>query len=79
MLFWLFPYNSLSNAVGALYVRRYFKEEARVSAMEMVTDIRKSFLEILREIEWMDNLTRYMILEYFFKQNLILYFSNETY
>ncbi|XP_021947553.1 neprilysin-2 isoform X2 [Folsomia candida] len=49
---------SLANAVGALYVRRYFKDEARASAMEMVTDIRKSFLDILKEIEWMDSLTR---------------------
>lgn len=49
---------SLANAVGALYVRRHFKEEARETAVEMVKDIRKSFLEILEEIDWMDRTTK---------------------
>jgi hypothetical protein len=55
---YIFCDNSLANAVGALYVRRNFKEEARAAALEMVTDIRTSFLEILKEIEWMDGTTR---------------------
>ncbi|CAG7786011.1 unnamed protein product, partial [Allacma fusca] len=37
---------SLANAIGSLYVRRHFKEEARSDALEMVGDIRTSFLEI---------------------------------
>ncbi|CAL8147661.1 unnamed protein product [Orchesella dallaii] len=49
---------SLANAVGALYVRRYFKEESRQNAMEMVSDIKVSFLNILDEIDWMDSTTK---------------------
>lgn len=50
--------NSLANAVGALYVRRYFKEESRQNAMEMVLDIKDAFNDILTEIEWMDKTTK---------------------
>ncbi|ODM96912.1 Membrane metallo-endopeptidase-like 1 [Orchesella cincta] len=49
---------SLANAVGSLYVRRYFKEESRLNAMEMVKDIKVSFLDILDEIDWMDSTTK---------------------
>ena len=54
----LLCYDSLSNAVGSLYVRRNFKEEARGAALEMVSDIRRAFLEILNEIDWMDETTK---------------------
>ena len=49
---------SLPIAVGSLYVRRYFKEEAREAVLEMVSDIRHEFLEILNEIDWMDEMTK---------------------
>lgn len=49
---------SLSIAAGALYVRKYFNEEAKKNAMEMVADIRAEFEEILKEVDWMDEKTR---------------------
>ena len=49
---------SLANAVGALYVRRYFQEDAKRSALEMVHDIREEFDHILEKIDWMDDLTK---------------------
>jgi len=49
---------SFGNAVGAMYVREYFEEEARQSAKSMVKDIRDVFDEILGELEWMDEETR---------------------
>ncbi|XP_060518791.1 neprilysin-2 isoform X1 [Cylas formicarius] len=49
---------SLSIASGALYVRKYFNEEARQNAKEMVADIRAEFEEILRKVDWMDQETR---------------------
>lgn len=49
---------SFGNAVGAMYVRQYFEEEARQAANEMVKDIRSVFAEILDELEWMDDETR---------------------
>merc|ERR1711884_306626 len=38
---------SLANAVGALYVRKYFQEDAKRSALDMVHDIRAEFNQIL--------------------------------
>ncbi|KAF7279498.1 hypothetical protein GWI33_007175 [Rhynchophorus ferrugineus] len=49
---------SLSIASGALYVRKYFNEEARQNAKEMVADIRAEFETILKSVDWMDDETR---------------------
>lgn len=49
---------SLPISVGALYVRKYFSEESRQIAIEMVDDIRDEFINILGEISWMDGETR---------------------
>lgn len=49
---------SLSNAVGSLYVNKYFKENAKAAAIDMVKGIREEFTKILREIDWMDDETK---------------------
>ncbi len=49
---------SLANAVGSMYVRRYFKEDAKQSALEMVHDIRNEFEALLNKVDWMDPNTR---------------------
>lgn len=46
-----------------MYVRKYFHEEARQSAIEMVKDIREEFQTILNNVEWMDETTRKNALE----------------
>ncbi|XP_069690199.1 neprilysin-2-like [Periplaneta americana] len=48
----------LSISVGSLYVRKFFKEEAKVKAMEMVEDIRNEFIDILMNVDWMDQKTK---------------------
>lgn len=48
----------LSLSVGSIYVRKYFNEEAKKAALEMVDDIRQEFLHILKEVDWMDDGTR---------------------
>lgn len=45
-------------ASGALYVRKYFNEEARQNAIEMVADIRTEFEDILKKVDWMDEETK---------------------
>ncbi|XP_055373967.1 neprilysin-2 [Condylostylus longicornis] len=50
--------SSLSMAVGSLYVRKHFKEDAKSIAMEMVNGIRQVFKKILQEVAWMDESTR---------------------
>ena len=49
---------SLANAVGSMYVQKYFKEDAKQAALEMVADIRREFDTILDEIDWMDANTK---------------------
>ncbi|XP_012252045.2 neprilysin-2 isoform X2 [Athalia rosae] len=54
---------SLSISTGALYVRKYFNENAKQNAVEMVADIRRQFTKILEKVEWMDETTRRSALE----------------
>lgn len=54
---------SVGIAVGSLYVKKYFNENARQNALEMVGDIREQFTEILKNVEWMDETTRANALE----------------
>lgn len=49
---------SLSIAVGALYVRKYFRQDSKAAALEMVNGIRKEFELLLNEVDWMDEETR---------------------
>lgn len=41
---------SLAISVGAMYVRKYFNEEAKKNAVEMVDDIRQQFTKILKQV-----------------------------
>ena len=45
-------------ATGSLYVRKYFNEDAKASATEMVNAIRSEFETTLETVDWMDNKTR---------------------
>lgn len=49
---------SLPISVGALYVRRYFQQSSKKTAVEMVTGIRAQFEMILAEVPWMDANTK---------------------
>jgi predicted metalloendopeptidase len=49
---------SLPNAVGSLYVSKYFHKQSKSTAVEMVSEIRNQFQLILDEVEWMDEDTR---------------------
>ena len=50
--------NSFPSPVGAMYVRKHFKETAKESMLEMVHDIRLELKKILDRVDWMDDLTR---------------------
>ncbi|MPC12879.1 Membrane metallo-endopeptidase-like 1 [Portunus trituberculatus] len=49
---------SLSHAVGSMYARKFFKEDAKLAADSMVVFIRNEFEKILKTLDWMDPLTR---------------------
>lgn len=53
-----FSFDSLPISVGALYIRKYFTEESKNAALELVNNIRDEFVELLHQISWMDEETR---------------------
>ena len=59
----------MSFASGAMYVRSYFNNNDRESALEMIEDLKDAFKEILSENDWMGESTRNYALE---KANEIL-------
>lgn len=48
----------LSIAVGAMYVRKYFPENSKAAALDMVEGIRDEIGIILKQVDWMDEETR---------------------
>lgn len=54
---------ALPIATSALYVKNFFKQESREIALEMVTSIREEFVKILKDVPWMDALTRQAALD----------------
>ncbi|XP_053693911.1 neprilysin-2-like isoform X1 [Sabethes cyaneus] len=54
---------SLPISVGALYIRKYFREDSKRAALDMVNDIKAIFVGILQKVDWMDEVTRKSALE----------------
>lgn len=54
---------SLPISVGALYIRKYFREDSKRAALDMVNDIKSVFVDILKKVDWMDEVTRVSALE----------------
>lgn len=50
--------SSLPTALSAAFVRKYFKQESKKSALEMVDAIKKEYEEILKKVPWMGEKTR---------------------
>jgi putative endopeptidase len=53
-----FANSRMAQAVGKLYVERYFSEETRASAEELFDYLRRAFAERLATADWMDEETR---------------------
>ncbi|CAF4791124.1 unnamed protein product, partial [Rotaria magnacalcarata] len=45
-------------AVSKLYIKKYFDENARNESLEMIENIRNSFINILDKSTWMDNTSK---------------------
>ncbi|KAE9555968.1 hypothetical protein FO519_000824 [Halicephalobus sp. NKZ332] len=50
--------SKMSYASGAMYVRSFFHEEDKASALEMIENLKTSFKETLAENDWMEESTR---------------------
>jgi putative endopeptidase len=55
----------IGEALGALYVERYFPPEARARAAELIDDLRAVFRDRLERLPWMTETTRRRALEKF--------------
>ncbi|RZF35771.1 hypothetical protein LSTR_LSTR012069 [Laodelphax striatellus] len=55
--------DSFPLAVGAQYVRKFFKEDSKQNAVELVCRIRKEMYKIIEHVDWMDEQTRAAALE----------------
>lgn len=69
--------NNYPHAVGSLYVRKHFKEEAKKSVNEMVENILEAFKGILREIDWMDEDTKANAIDKAEKMSLQMAYADE--
>jgi len=49
---------SLTNAIGAMYAKKYFKAAAKEITDEMVVRVTEEFKIMLKELDWMDEVTR---------------------
>ncbi|XP_014250818.1 neprilysin-2 isoform X2 [Cimex lectularius] len=54
---------SVSLAVSSLYVERYFNDEAKQMALDLVDRVKKEFFHTLETLDWMDEETRKAALE----------------
>ncbi|XP_076320540.1 neprilysin-1-like isoform X3 [Tachypleus tridentatus] len=45
-------------ATGALYVKSHFPSDSKKTAEQIIEDIKRAFMDILEEIDWMDNNTK---------------------
>ncbi|KAF2899680.1 hypothetical protein ILUMI_06498, partial [Ignelater luminosus] len=51
-------HNKLPFLASSLYVQKYFDKDAKRKTVEMIKYLKGSFVEILKNIEWMDEITR---------------------
>uniref|UniRef100_A0A146LYT5 Neprilysin-2 n=1 Tax=Lygus hesperus TaxID=30085 RepID=A0A146LYT5_LYGHE len=54
---------TVSLATGSLYVQKFFKENAKKKALELVENIREEMYAIIETVDWMDEDTRKAALE----------------
>ncbi|CAB0043428.1 unnamed protein product [Trichogramma brassicae] len=50
--------SNMGNALGSLFVRKYFDEMSKNDTLSMTHEIQRSFRELLRRSSWLDDATR---------------------
>ncbi|CAF3300718.1 unnamed protein product [Rotaria socialis] len=50
--------NYMGFAVSKIYIKQYFDESARDQSMEMIKNIRSTFIEMLTNSSWMDDISK---------------------
>ncbi|CAI5442805.1 unnamed protein product [Caenorhabditis angaria] len=57
------PSTILPLAAGAIYVQAHFEENDRHEALQMITHLRNSFTELVKQNDWMDEKTKEVAIE----------------
>lgn len=65
-------------AVGAKYIKKYFREDSKAVAVEMVDDIKAAFHEIIMTRDWMDDNTKKLAAEKLEKMSVNIAYPNEV-
>ncbi|KAK3784347.1 hypothetical protein RRG08_053831 [Elysia crispata] len=55
--------SNLDQCVGRMFIKDNFQVEAKVTVLDMIKELHKSFNELLDDLEWMDDKTRKMAKE----------------
>jgi predicted metalloendopeptidase len=55
--------SALNMAVGALYVQEYFNKSDKIEALSMVQNLQKTYKEIIKDLDWMDDATKLLAME----------------
>ena len=50
--------DSLRVIASSMYIKKYFKSEAKAKMIEMIDNIKSTFKKIVEEVNWMDQLTK---------------------
>lgn len=49
---------SLRYIASSMYIKEYFKSDAKAEMIEMINNIKSSFKKVIDEVSWMDQLTK---------------------
>jgi putative endopeptidase len=49
---------NVGEALGQLYVEKHFSEDSKKRALEMVNDLKESFREKIKQLDWMEDATK---------------------
>ncbi|CAF3572676.1 unnamed protein product [Rotaria sordida] len=67
-----FVNTNMDFAVAKLYIQKYFDENARNQSMEMIVNIRNTFIDIVQQSSWMDPISKSKAIEkYNFNSSLM--------
>lgn len=64
-------------AVGAKYARKFFREDSKAVAVEMVNDIKEAFEQIIKTRDWMDSKTKKLAVDKLKQMSVNIAYPNE--
>ena len=50
--------DSLHVIASSMYIKEYFKSDAKAEMLEMIANIKSAFKKVVQDVEWMDQLTK---------------------